>query len=190
MSNYICIQLIYIYSICARVYTYYTRKPVLFISQRFLSISIHFFSFMYDSTQVFWRKNSPIKTGKQSRCFLPLGRSVFLKDHNITIPSPMTKKPCNIFPNCSTVIHYLVGGFSPTQLKTMRTSILDHFPNFRGENLKYLKPPPRYLPTFCLQFMGQRMKIYSSSMEHSGTCHFVPSDVQGILWPKRISYLR
>ena len=34
----------------------------------------------------------------------------------------------------------LVGGFNPSEKKLVR---LDHFPNFRGENKKYLEPPPR-----------------------------------------------
>ena len=38
--------------------------------------------------------------------------------------------------------HRLVGGFSATRLKNMLFK-LDHFPNFRGEDKKYLKPPPR-----------------------------------------------
>ena len=35
----------------------------------------------------------------------------------------------------------LVGGFNPAHLKKMLVK-LDHFPNFRGENKTYLKPPP------------------------------------------------
>ena len=36
----------------------------------------------------------------------------------------------------------LVGGFSPTHLKNMRTVKLDHFPKNRVENKKYVQPPP------------------------------------------------
>ena len=34
----------------------------------------------------------------------------------------------------------LVGGFDPSAKILVK---LDHFPNFRDENNKYLKPPPR-----------------------------------------------
>ena len=37
----------------------------------------------------------------------------------------------------------LVGGFSPTPLNKNMMVKLDHLPRGRGENKKYLKPPPR-----------------------------------------------
>ena len=49
----------------------------------------------------------------------------------------------------------LVGGFSPpTHVKNMRQSNGDHFPNFRDENKKCLKPPASEVETSLGKKMG------------------------------------
>ena len=42
---------------------------------------------------------------------------------------------------------FLLGVFSPTHLKNMSQNGFI-FPNFRGEHIKHLKPPPRFFPIF------------------------------------------
>ena len=37
---------------------------------------------------------------------------------------------------------YLIGGFNPFEKYARQNGFI--FPNFRGENKKYLKPPPSY----------------------------------------------
>ena len=73
---------------------------------------------------------------------------------------------------------FLVGGFNPFEKYARQIGFI--FPNFRGENKKYLKPPPRFddhttkprIPR-CHASKRRNMETFSLA---SGICGFLVSD--------------